>query len=61
MVEPDQDWTPFSFSFFIPEECQQGVLIRLRRFPSKNIDSLIKGDFWITNLSLQKAPTVTPQ
>lgn len=61
MVEPEQDWTPFSFNFFLPEECQQGVLIRFRRFPSSKIDSHIKGDFWITNLSLQKAPALTPQ
>jgi tetratricopeptide (TPR) repeat protein len=54
MVEPNQDWTPFSLSFTIPEECQQGLMLRLRRLPSRKIDSLIKGDFWVTNLFLRK-------
>ena len=61
MVETDQDWTPFSLSFTVPEECQQGMEIRLRRLPSKKIDSLISGDLWVTNLSLQHAPSPTLQ
>ena len=61
MVETDQDWTPFSLSFTVPEECRQGVEIRLRRLPSKKIDSLISGDLWVTNLSLQHAPSPTLQ
>ena len=61
MVEPDQVWTPFSLSFTVPEECHQGVEIRLRRLPSKKIDSLISGDFWVTNLSIQNVPPPTRQ
>ncbi|MCI5122970.1 MAG: hypothetical protein D3925_00465 [Candidatus Electrothrix sp. AR5] len=61
MVEPDQDWTPFSLTFTLPDECRQGVVVRLRRFPSKKIDSLISGDLWITNLSLQNVPPLTLQ
>ena len=56
MVEPDQDWTPFSLSFTLPDDCHQGVEVRVRRLPSKKIDSLISGDLWVTNLSLQNAP-----
>ncbi len=61
MVEPDQDWTPFSLSFTVPEECHQGVEVRLRRLPSKKIDSRISGDLWVTNLSLQNVPPTTLQ
>ncbi len=61
MVGPDQDWTPFSLSFTIPEACQQGIILVFRRLPIKKIDSLISGDFWITNLSLQKTSTLSPQ
>ncbi|MGB5685987.1 MAG: hypothetical protein WBM35_09255 [Candidatus Electrothrix sp.] len=61
MVEPNQDWTPFSLSFIVPEECQQGVEIRFSRLPSKKIDSLISGDLWVANLSLQNAPLPTLQ
>lgn len=59
MVAPDQDWTPFSLSFTVPDACRQGVEIRLRRRPSNNIDNLISGDLWVTNLSLEKAPPST--
>ncbi|MCI5164737.1 MAG: hypothetical protein D3903_01290 [Candidatus Electrothrix sp. GM3_4] len=61
MAEPDQDWTPFSLSFTLPEDCHQGVEVRVRRLPSKKIDSLISGDLWVTNLSLQNAPPPTLQ
>jgi hypothetical protein len=61
MVEPNQDWTSFSLSFTVPEECGQGVEIRLRRLPSKKIDSLISGDLWVTSLSLQNTPPTTLQ
>ncbi|MDU9048827.1 MAG: hypothetical protein Q3M30_08235 [Candidatus Electrothrix sp. Rat3] len=61
MVEPDQDWTPFSLSFTLPDDCHQGVEVRIRRLPSKKIDSLISGDLWVTNLSLQNAPPPTLQ
>ncbi|RWX45857.1 hypothetical protein H206_00744 [Candidatus Electrothrix aarhusensis] len=61
MAEPDQDWTPFSLNFTLPEDCHQGVEVRVRRLPSKKIDSLISGDLWVTNLSLQNAPSPTLQ
>ncbi|MCW5202291.1 hypothetical protein VU12_05075 [Desulfobulbus sp. US4] len=61
MVEPDKDWTPFSLSFTVPDDCRQGVEIRLRRLPSKKIDSLISGDLWVTNLSLQNVSPTTLQ
>ncbi|RWX52539.1 hypothetical protein VU01_10014 [Candidatus Electrothrix marina] len=61
MVESDQEWTSFSLNFTVPEECQEGVLVRLRRRPSKKIDSLISGDLWVTNLSLENAPPPTLQ
>ncbi|MCI5210008.1 MAG: hypothetical protein D3910_14695, partial [Candidatus Electrothrix sp. ATG2] len=54
MVGENQDWTPFTLSFTVPDECNQGVMLRLRRLPSKKIDSLISGDLWLTNLSIQK-------
>ncbi|MCI5142042.1 MAG: hypothetical protein D3909_10045, partial [Candidatus Electrothrix sp. ATG1] len=54
MVGENQDWTPFTLSFTVPDECNQGVLLRLRRRRSKKIDSLISGDLWLTNLSIQK-------
>ncbi len=60
-VKADQDWTPFSLRFTLPEDCHNGVELRIRRIPSKKIDSLISGDFWVTNLSLQTTPTLTPQ
>jgi hypothetical protein len=61
MVEPNQEWTLFSLSFTVPEECQEGVLVRLRRRSSKKIDSLISGELWVTNLSLQNVPPPTLQ
>ncbi|MCI5162745.1 MAG: hypothetical protein D3917_12150 [Candidatus Electrothrix sp. AX5] len=61
MAEPDQGWTPFSLNFTLPEDCHQGVEVRVRRLPSKKIDSLISGDLWVTNLSLQNAPSPTLQ
>jgi hypothetical protein len=61
MVEPDQDWSPFSLSFTVPDECDQGVEVRLRRRSSDKIDSLISGDLWVTNLSLRKALPPTLQ
>ncbi|CAK8714775.1 Tetratricopeptide repeat-containing protein [Candidatus Electrothrix laxa] len=61
MVEPNQDWTPFSQNFTLPDDCHQGVEIRIRRLPSKKIDSLISGELWVTNLSLQNAPPPTLQ
>ncbi|MCI5137755.1 MAG: hypothetical protein D3922_04915, partial [Candidatus Electrothrix sp. AR1] len=61
MVEPDQDWTSISLSFTVPDECRQGVEVRLRRLPSKKIDNLISGDLWVTNLSIQNVPPTTLQ
>ncbi|MCI5157127.1 MAG: hypothetical protein D3906_01575 [Candidatus Electrothrix sp. AUS1_2] len=55
MVAPDQEWTQFSLNFSIPEDCRQGILVRLRRLPSRKIDSHISGDLWMTNFSLQPA------
>ncbi|WPD21126.1 MAG: hypothetical protein SD837_13050 [Candidatus Electrothrix scaldis] len=53
MVLPDQEWAQFTLDFLLPEECQQGIVVRLRRLPSRNIDSLIRGDLWMTNFALQ--------
>ena len=53
MVEEDQDWTPFTLTFTVPDACE-AVQIRIRRKPSKNIDNLIKGDFRVKDLSLQE-------
>ncbi|MCI5131823.1 MAG: hypothetical protein D3904_09920 [Candidatus Electrothrix sp. EH2] len=61
MVEADQDWSFFSLDFTVPDECRQGIVIRLRRLPSKNIDSLISGDLWFTNLSLQSISHKAPE
>lgn len=61
MVEENQDWTPFALDFTVPDECSQGVEIRLRRLPSQKIDSLISGDLWLTHLSLENAPHNTLQ
>ncbi|MCI5134501.1 MAG: hypothetical protein D3920_05365 [Candidatus Electrothrix sp. AW2] len=61
MVKSNQDWTQFSLHFTVPTKCNQGVELRLCRLPSKKIDSLISGDFWITNLSLQNVSASTFQ
>lgn len=61
MVEANQDWSFFSLNFTVPDECRQGVQIRLRRRPSKKIDSLISGDLWLTNLSLQSTSHNAPE
>jgi hypothetical protein len=53
MVQADQDWTPFSLDFAVPEECE-GIRLRIRRRPSTNIDNLIAGDLWLTDLALRK-------
>ena len=52
MMQADQEWTPFSLVFSVPEQCE-AVQVRVRRSPSKNIDNLIKGDFWLSNFSLK--------
>ena len=61
MVASDQDWTPFSLSFTVPDDCSQGIMLRLRRRPSRQIDSLISGDWWVTDLSLQTVPYNAPE
>jgi tetratricopeptide (TPR) repeat protein len=53
MVQTDQDWTLFKLPFTVPEECNQGIIVRVRRRPSRNIDNLISGDLWLTKFSLQ--------
>jgi hypothetical protein len=55
MIQAEQqDWTPFTLFFTVPEECSSGVRIRISRRPSRNIDNLISGDLWLTNFSLQE-------
>ena len=53
MVPADQDWTPVSLAFTVPEQCQ-GVQLRIRRNSSNNLDNLISGDLWLTDLSLEE-------
>ncbi len=51
MVPADQEWTPFSLTFTVPEQCE-AVQIRVRRKPSTNIDNLINGDLWLSDFSM---------
>ncbi|XOF32892.1 MAG: tetratricopeptide repeat protein [Candidatus Electrothrix sp. YB6] len=60
MVQADQDWTRFTLPFTVPEECGQGVMVLVRRRPSRNIDNLISGDLWLTNFSLQETTAPPP-
>jgi hypothetical protein len=53
MVDENQDWAAFGLDFQVPETCQ-AVQIRVRRKPSRNIDNLIQGDFWLKSVALQK-------
>ena len=53
MVHADQDWTPVSLAFTVPEQCQ-GVQVRIRRKYSSNLDNLISGDLWLTDFSLEE-------
>jgi len=53
MVHSEQDWTPISLAFTIPEQCQ-GVQLRIRRKYSSNLDNLISCDLWLTDRSLQE-------
>lgn len=47
----DQALAPFSFSFTVPAGCRQAYL-RLRRDKSRDINRLIAGDLWLTNLEI---------
>jgi tetratricopeptide (TPR) repeat protein len=54
MVQKNQDWTPFTLTFTVPDQCE-AVLIRIRRKPSKNIDNLLKGDLWVKDFALHNS------
>ena len=55
MVQMDQEWTPFFLVFNVPEQCN-GVMVRVRRRVSKNIDNQLKGDLWLTGFSIRELP-----
>ncbi len=46
-----QEMTSFTLDFTAPSGCRQ-VYVRLRRLKSKDINCLIAGDIWITNLKI---------
>ena len=52
MIERDtEDWQNLQVDLEIPSDCQ-AVILRLRRQQSLQIDSRLRGDFWITGLQL---------
>jgi hypothetical protein len=51
MVLPDQEMTPVAFRFGVPEECN-AIAVRLRRKESRQIDSKISGQLWLSNLAI---------
>jgi hypothetical protein len=55
-IAATQDWTAFQVEFSSTDQCN-AIQVRIRRKPSRSIDSLIKGDIWLTDLALhQKIP-----
>ena len=52
MFAADQDRAEFSLNFIVPPDCEQ-VYVRLRRNKSNDINCLIAGDIWVSNLKIR--------
>jgi tetratricopeptide (TPR) repeat protein len=52
MFAANQDLAEFSFNFIVPPGCEQ-VYVRLRRNKSNDINCLIAGDIWLSNLKIR--------
>ena len=53
MMPGNQEWSSFSLTFTVPEQCS-GVQVRLRRKASNDLDNKISGDVWLTDFALRK-------
>ena len=52
MLLGTRDWETVEMDFQVPEDCH-AVVIRLRRYPSRKLDSHIKGTVWLDGVEIR--------
>jgi len=52
MIVDTEEWTQVTLEFDVPKDCD-GVVVRLRRVPSRRFDNKLGGTLWLDDFSLQ--------